>query len=93
MAFVFFSQLYLLFMPLNDLGYLLEEFNLLFKEKAHLKIIYNFFIVLIFLPYPCPTNTCLHISAQVVRLTTLPVDFSIKLPTKWYIANSNTARL
>ena len=25
-------------------------------------------------------------SAQVARLTTFPIDFTIKLPTKWYIA-------
>ena len=60
MAFVFYSQLYLIFMLLNDPGYLLEEFNFLFKEKAHTKIMYVRFIVLIFLSYPCPTNTCLH---------------------------------
>ena len=60
MDFVFYSQLYLLFMLLNDLGYILEELNRLIKEKTNIKNMYGCFIVFIFLPYPCPTNTCLH---------------------------------
>ena len=58
--FVFYSQLYVIFMLLNDPGYFLEEFNKLFKRKKHIKIMYGCFIVLLFLPYPCPTNTCLQ---------------------------------
>ena len=42
--------------------------------------------VLIFLQYPCPTYPCYTIFAQVARLTTVPIDFSIKVPTKSYIA-------
>ena len=34
-AFVFYFQLYLRFMLLNDQENLLGEFNLLFKEKTH----------------------------------------------------------
>ena len=41
------------------------------------------FIVLIFLPYPCPTIT-LHNFCTGCQV--LPIDFSIELPTKWYIA-------
>ena len=58
MVFVFYSQLYVISMLLNAPGYLLEEFNYLFKEKAHIKIMLGCFIVLLFLSYPYPTNTC-----------------------------------
>ena len=47
---------------------------------------YGCFIVLIFYPNPALQILVYTISAQVVRLTTLPIDYSIKLPTKWYIA-------
>ena len=46
---------------------------------------YGCFIVLIFYPTPALQILVYTISAQVVRLTTLPIDFSIKLHTKWYI--------
>ena len=45
---------------------------------------YCCFIVLIF--YPVLQILVYTITAQVARLTTLPIDFSTKLPTKWYIA-------
>ena len=38
------------------------------------------------LPYPCLQMFVYTISAQVVKLTTLPIEFGIKLPTKWYMA-------
>ena len=79
-AFVFHSQLNLIFMLLHDTGYLLEKFNQLFKVKTHIKIMYGCFIVLIFYPTPALQILVYTISAQVVRLTTLPIDFSIKLP-------------
>ena len=52
MAFVFYFQLYLRFMLLNDQENLLGEFNLLFKEKTHLKIVYPFFYYIHFDPTP-----------------------------------------
>ena len=39
-----------------------------------------------FYPTPALQKLVYTISAQVVILTTLPIDFTIKLPTKWYIA-------
>ena len=44
------------------------------------------FIVLIFYHTPALQILVYTIIAQVVRLTTLPIDFCINLPTKWYIA-------
>ena len=73
-AFIFYSQLNLIFMILNDTGYLLEEFNKLLKEKTHIKSVYGCFIVLIFYPTPGQQILVYTISAQVVRLTTLPIS-------------------
>ena len=42
-------------------------------------------LCLYFYPIPALQILVYTISAQVVRLTTLPIDFSITLPTKWYI--------
>ena len=70
MAFVFYSQLNVIFMLLNDTGYLLEEFNQLFKEKTHIKILYRCITVLIFYPTPALQILVYTISAQVVSLTT-----------------------
>ena len=47
---------------------------------------YDCLIVLIFYPTPTLRIPVYTILAQVVRLTTLPIDFNIKLPTNWYIA-------
>ena len=45
-----------------------------------------FYCVNTFYPTPALQILVYTISAQFVRLTTLPIDFSIKVPTKWYIA-------
>ena len=47
---------------------------------------YGCLIVLMFLSYSCPIDLVYTISAQNAKLTTLPIGFNIKLPTKWYIA-------
>ena len=87
MEYVFYARLFSTFMLLNDHEYLLEEFNDIYKKKSHIKIImYGCFIVLIFYPTHPLQILVYTISAQVARLTTLPIDFSIKLPSKWYIA-------
>ena len=38
-----------------------------------------------FHPTPALQILVYTLSAQVVRLTTLPIEFSMKLPTKWYM--------
>ena len=46
-----------------------------------------FYCVKHFDPTPA-LHTCIHVntvSAQVARLTTLPIEFGIKLPSKGYI--------
>ena len=74
-------------MFLNDQEYILKEFDWLFKEKMHIKIMYSFFILLNILTLPLSYISFFYtISAQVATLKTLHIDFSIKLPTKWYIA-------
>ena len=42
-------------------------------------------MVVLFYPTAALQILVYTISAQVVRFTTLPIDFSIKLLTKWYI--------
>ena len=73
-------------MLLNDQQYLLEEINKLLKEETHIKIMYVFFYcVKHFDTTPAQPILVYTIPAQVSRLTTLSIDFSIQLPTKWYI--------
>ena len=90
MEFVFCSQLYLIYMLLNDLGYLLEEFNWLFKEKTHIKIMYGCFIVLIFLPYPWPTHTCLHNFCTGCQVDNIVYGFQHKISSKMVYSNLGT---
>ena len=57
--------------------------NNFFQEKTYIKIMYSCFIVLIF--YPTLTYKFLF-TEFLHRMTTLPIDLSIKLPTKSYLA-------
>ena len=65
---------------------MIRIYFLLFKEQKHIKLMYGYFIVLIFCPTSALQILVYTISAQVGRLTTLPIECSISLPTKWYIA-------
>ena len=56
------------------------------RENTYQNCVWLFFCVNISTLHPALQILVYAIFAQVVRLTTLPIDFRIKLPTKWYIA-------
>ena len=49
-------------------------------------IAFSYLVEKIDFAIPWPQNRVYKLSAQVARLTTLCIEFSIKIPTMWYIA-------
>ena len=55
-------------------------------KQGSTTIAFSYLVEKIDFVIPWPQNRVYKLSAQVTRLTTLCIEFSIKIPTMWYIA-------
>ena len=55
-------------------------------KQGSTTIAFSYFVGKIDFVMPWPQNRVYKLTAQIARLTTLCIEFSIKIPTMWYIA-------